>query len=174
MVLDEATAHLDSESESAVQLALSNALVGRTSLVIAHRLATVRDADQILVVDSGRIVERGTHDELLAAGGSYCGPEPHPAARRPGGRGRGRSARSPEPVGQASISSVPRSRIACAERVAIARNISSPRSVGSPYAAPTIVMSGPWSIDEAVVVAALLEGVAGDAVVQQRRVVQPR
>lgn len=72
MVLDEATAHLDSESESAVQLALSNALVGRTSLVIAHRLATVRDADQILVVDSGRIVERGTHDELLAAGGLYA------------------------------------------------------------------------------------------------------
>jgi ATP-binding cassette subfamily B protein len=72
MVLDEATAHLDSESESAVQEALSNALVGRTSLVIAHRLATVRDADQILVVDGGRIVERGTHDELLAAGGLYA------------------------------------------------------------------------------------------------------
>lgn len=72
MVLDEATAHLDSESEAAVQQALSNALVGRTSLVIAHRLATVRDADQILVVDGGRIVERGTHDELLAAGGLYA------------------------------------------------------------------------------------------------------
>jgi ATP-binding cassette subfamily B protein len=72
MVLDEATAHLDSESEAAVQAALANALVGRTSLVIAHRLATVRDADQILVVDSGRIVERGTHDELLAAGGLYA------------------------------------------------------------------------------------------------------
>jgi ATP-binding cassette subfamily B protein len=72
MVLDEATAHLDSESEAAVQAALANALVGRTSLVIAHRLATVRDADQILVVDGGRIVERGTHDELLAAGGLYA------------------------------------------------------------------------------------------------------
>ena len=72
MVLDEATAHLDSESEAAVQQALSNALVGRTSLVIAHRLATVRDADLILVVDGGRIVERGTHDELLAAGGLYA------------------------------------------------------------------------------------------------------
>ena len=72
MVLDEATAHLDSESESAVQEALSNALVGRTSLVIAHRLATVRDADMILVVDGGRVVERGTHDELLAAGGLYA------------------------------------------------------------------------------------------------------
>ena len=72
VVLDEATAHLDSESEAAVQAALANALVGRTSLVIAHRLATVRDAHQILVVDGGRIVERGTHDELLAAGGLYA------------------------------------------------------------------------------------------------------
>jgi ATP-binding cassette subfamily B protein len=72
MVLDEATAHLDSESEAAVQQALANALLGRTSLVIAHRLATVRDADMILVVDHGRIVERGTHDSLLAAGGLYA------------------------------------------------------------------------------------------------------
>jgi len=71
VVLDEATAHLDSESEAAVQAALSEALDGRTSLVIAHRLATVRDADQILVVDDGRIVERGSHDELLVAGGLY-------------------------------------------------------------------------------------------------------
>ncbi len=72
VVLDEATAHLDSESEVAVQQALSEALRGRTSLVIAHRLSTVRDADQILVVDDGRIVERGRHDELLAAGGLYA------------------------------------------------------------------------------------------------------
>jgi len=72
VVLDEATAHLDSESEVAVQQALKTALAGRTSLVIAHRLSTVRDADQILVVDSGRIVERGTHDELLAANGLYA------------------------------------------------------------------------------------------------------
>lgn len=72
MVLDEATAHLDSESEAAVQRALANALVGRTSLVIAHRLATVRDADLILVVDAGRIVERGTHERLIAAGGLYA------------------------------------------------------------------------------------------------------
>ena len=72
VVLDEATAHLDSESEAAVQRALETALEGRTSLVIAHRLSTVREADQILVVDAGRIVERGTHPELLAAGGLYA------------------------------------------------------------------------------------------------------
>jgi ATP-binding cassette subfamily B protein len=71
VVLDEATAHLDSESEVAVQTALASALRGRTSLVIAHRLSTVRHADLILVVDDGRIVERGRHDELLAAGGLY-------------------------------------------------------------------------------------------------------
>jgi ATP-binding cassette subfamily B protein len=72
VVLDEATAHLDSESEVAVQRALKTALAGRTSLVIAHRLSTVRDADQILVIDDGRVVERGTHEELLAAGGLYA------------------------------------------------------------------------------------------------------
>ena len=72
VVLDEATAHLDSESEAAVQRALATALEGRTSLVIAHRLSTIRDADQILVVDDGTVVERGTHDELLARGGMYA------------------------------------------------------------------------------------------------------
>ncbi|KQY64378.1 MULTISPECIES: ABC transporter ATP-binding protein [unclassified Nocardioides] len=71
VVLDEATAHLDSESEAAVQRALDAALVGRTSLVIAHRLSTVRGADLILVVDDGRVVQRGTHAELLAQGGLY-------------------------------------------------------------------------------------------------------
>jgi ATP-binding cassette subfamily B protein len=71
-VLDEATAHLDSESEAAVQKALATALLGRTSLVIAHRLSTVREADMILVLDHGRIVERGRHDELIVAGGLYA------------------------------------------------------------------------------------------------------
>ncbi|HLK72915.1 MAG TPA: ABC transporter ATP-binding protein [Streptosporangiaceae bacterium] len=73
VVLDEATAHLDSGSEAAIQRALATALAGRTSLVIAHRLSTVRAADQILVIDGGQIAERGTHDELLAAGGVYAG-----------------------------------------------------------------------------------------------------
>ena len=72
VVLDEATAHLDSESELAVQRAFKKVLSGRTSIVIAHRLSTVRDADQILVVDGGRIVERGGHAQLLAAGGLYA------------------------------------------------------------------------------------------------------
>ncbi|WP_246060479.1 ABC transporter ATP-binding protein [Nocardioides dongxiaopingii] len=72
VVLDEATAHLDSESEAAVQRALDAALEGRTSLVIAHRLSTVRNADQILVLDDGRIVEFGTHTDLLRRGGLYA------------------------------------------------------------------------------------------------------
>ena len=72
VILDEATAHLDSASEAAVQAALADALAGRTALVIAHRLSTIRDADAILVIEHGRVVERGTHTELLAAGGRYA------------------------------------------------------------------------------------------------------
>jgi len=72
VVLDEATAHLDSENESAVQAALAIALKGRTSIVVAHRLSTIRQANQILVIDDGQIVQRGTHDELLIAGGVYA------------------------------------------------------------------------------------------------------
>ncbi len=72
VILDEATAHLDSESEAAVQRALKTALASRTSLVIAHRLSTIRDADQILVIEACRVTERGTHEELLAAGGLYA------------------------------------------------------------------------------------------------------
>jgi ATP-binding cassette subfamily B protein len=72
VILDEATSHLDAENELLIQEALAVALAGRTSMVIAHRLSTVRSADVILVVDQGRIVERGTHDELVAAGGIYA------------------------------------------------------------------------------------------------------
>ena len=72
VILDEATSHLDSENEAAIQRALDEALAGRTALVIAHRLSTITSADQILVMDAGEIVERGTHDTLLAAGGLYA------------------------------------------------------------------------------------------------------
>jgi ATP-binding cassette, subfamily B, bacterial len=72
VILDEATAHLDSESEAAIQKALEIALAGRTSIVVAHRLSTILKADQILVVEDGRIVERGTHEDLLQNGGLYA------------------------------------------------------------------------------------------------------
>jgi ATP-binding cassette subfamily B protein len=71
-ILDEATAHLDSESEAAIQSAFERALKDRTAIVIAHRLSTILKADQILVVDDGRIVDRGTHQELMARGGLYA------------------------------------------------------------------------------------------------------
>src|SRR6516165_6866327 len=100
VVLDEATAHLDSESEAAVQRALKTALAGRTSLVIAHRLSTIIQADQILVIDSGRVVERGRHADLLGAGGLYAdlyltqfaSQEQQPAAVTAAGNGAGQPA----------------------------------------------------------------------------------
>nr|MCU0627479.1 ABC transporter ATP-binding protein [Gemmatimonadaceae bacterium] len=73
LILDEATSNLDTESEQLIQASMAELLAGRTTFIIAHRLSTVRRADLILVMDGGRIVERGTHDQLVAAGGIYAG-----------------------------------------------------------------------------------------------------
>ena len=73
LVLDEATSSLDSESERLIQQALLTVMAGRTAIVIAHRLSTVRAMDRLIVLDDGAVVEDGTHDELLAAGGTYAG-----------------------------------------------------------------------------------------------------
>ena len=96
VVLDEATAHLDSESEVAVQRALDTALAGRTSIVIAHRLSTVRGADLIVVVDDGRIVERGTPPRAARRGRALRRPLPHPV-RRAGQRRLSDACRRPDP-----------------------------------------------------------------------------
>jgi ATP-binding cassette subfamily B protein len=95
IILDEATAHLDSETEALVQAALAEALAGRTSIVIAHRLSTIKAADEIVVLDEGRVVERGSHEHLVASGGLYAelhetqfamaSPSPVPAPAPPRG-----------------------------------------------------------------------------------------
>ena len=72
MILDEATSHLDNENEALVQEALESALHGRTAIVIAHRLSTIRDADRIVVIDDGLIMEQGTHDELMELDAMYA------------------------------------------------------------------------------------------------------
>ena len=73
LILDEATSALDNESERQVQASLETLMKGRTTLVIAHRLSTVQNADKIVVMDKGRVVEQGSHTELLAQGGAYAG-----------------------------------------------------------------------------------------------------
>jgi ATP-binding cassette subfamily B protein len=100
VVLDEATAHLDSESELAVQRALDTALAGRTALVIAHRLSTVRSADSIAVIESGRVVEQGRHEDLLARGGLYADLYRTQFAEQPTGLAEQPTGLAERPTGQ--------------------------------------------------------------------------
>ena len=102
LVLDEATSHLDSRSEALIQAALERVMEGRTSLVIAHRLSTVLSADRILVLDRGRVVEQGTHGDLLALGGLYAKLY-HTQFRNAETRGEGRGTASPTAVASASV-----------------------------------------------------------------------
>jgi ABC-type multidrug transport system fused ATPase/permease subunit len=88
VILDEATSSIDIRTEHRIQAALSRLLRGRTSVVIAHRLSTIRDADLILVIEAGQIVERGNHAALLAAGGRYAHPYERPFRDSPGGFSR--------------------------------------------------------------------------------------
>jgi ATP-binding cassette, subfamily B, bacterial len=103
VVLDEATAHLDSESELAIQQGMQEALAGRTSLVIAHRLSTIREAHQILVIEEGQIRERGSHDDLLGAGGPYSELYGTQFARRPADDGKPANARKSTTVRQRQL-----------------------------------------------------------------------
>ena len=152
VILDEATAHLDSTSEAAVQAALGEALEGRTAVVIAHRLSTIRAADLILVIEDGRVAERGRHVDLLAAGGRYAELYRDPV-RDPGGLirvlslssaelvlpGRG-SVRSPSSSGRLTMNRVSPGRL-CTATVpwwasTTAETMARPRPVLAPRAAP--------------------------------------
>ena len=114
LILDEATSNVDPRTEVRLQQALNTLLAGRTSLVVAHRLSTIRAADQVLVIDGGEIVERGRHEELLQRRGAYYQPlpaavRPHRGGRRPRGRSlpKHRVERTPaaQPPGRSTVCS---------------------------------------------------------------------